>query len=333
MLEPAMDALPLAPRANLEQYRKLAKKLLRAWKSEEGGALRTWARRWLESLTERHRAALTPEVLARVENEAGRVEVRVRERRAEPPFTKHVESLKRKTAEVRFEAAADAVMSGDVPRALLEKAFISACAHGRTRAAELLLERGVDIGASDGQTGPHMATHAGHIGTVRYLLSRKAPLEARNQYGGTVLDHALWSAVHDPVVDYVPIIEALLALGAMATRPGRRGSRRSLRFSLVRQGASSSLKKIPTAASRNSIVRRHARRAVLSGQEGRLRRLSVVGEGPVDLLQPLPESHRVAHPGLGRESSLLQGRNHLVLDVPACCLECAALRLKFGKEV
>ena len=49
------DALPLPPRANLEQYHNRAKSLLKACKSvDSASAVRAWARQWLESL-----AALT----------------------------------------------------------------------------------------------------------------------------------------------------------------------------------------------------------------------------------------------------------------------------------
>src|SRR6476659_3282987 len=48
------DALPLPPRANLEQYHNRAKGLLKACRSGDGAAVRAWARQWLESL-----AALT----------------------------------------------------------------------------------------------------------------------------------------------------------------------------------------------------------------------------------------------------------------------------------
>jgi hypothetical protein len=97
----------------------------------------------------------------------------------------------------------------------LEKALVFACGCGRTAAAKLLLDRGVDIGALHGQTGLHLATHSAHLETVRFLLSRKAPLEVKNRFGGTVLDQALWSAVHNRDVDYVPIVEALLGAGAV----------------------------------------------------------------------------------------------------------------------
>ncbi|HEX9347757.1 MAG TPA: hypothetical protein VF919_09305, partial [Gemmatimonadales bacterium] len=41
------DALPLPPRPNLEQYRKLAKDLVKACQS---GSIAAWADRWMASL-------------------------------------------------------------------------------------------------------------------------------------------------------------------------------------------------------------------------------------------------------------------------------------------
>ena len=50
---------------------------------------------------------------------------------------------------------------------------------------------------------------------MQLLIARGAPLELKNEYGGTVLGQTLWSAAHggDPET-YLPIIEALLAAGA-----------------------------------------------------------------------------------------------------------------------
>jgi len=44
------DALPLPPRPNLEQYKKLAKDLLKASQSPDPTALHTWCARWIEKL-------------------------------------------------------------------------------------------------------------------------------------------------------------------------------------------------------------------------------------------------------------------------------------------
>jgi hypothetical protein len=48
------NALPLAPRPNLEQYKKLAKDLQEACKSSDPGAIRQWAARWVETLARNH---------------------------------------------------------------------------------------------------------------------------------------------------------------------------------------------------------------------------------------------------------------------------------------
>src|SRR5579871_5791333 len=97
-----------------------------------------------------------------------------------------------------------------------EEAFIEACRWGRTGVAEYLLDQGVDPSAQarGGQTGLHSAAYNGHLETVRMLLERKAPLEEKNRYGGTVLGQTLWSAIHEPQGDLLPIIEALIAAGA-----------------------------------------------------------------------------------------------------------------------
>jgi hypothetical protein len=114
----------------------------------------------------------------------------------------------------RRDLVEQSLAAGGVARQQMEKAFIFACACGRPAVAQLLLDAGVDIAASDGQTALHLATHARQLETVRLLLARGAPLEVKNRYGGTVLDQALWSAVHNPDVDYLPIVEALIAAGA-----------------------------------------------------------------------------------------------------------------------
>ena len=346
-----MDAIPLAPRANLDHYRKLAKELLGVCQSKHENAVQVWARRWLERLAKLGSAAST---FRTFDNEAEQVAVLVREAKETasladaqhllaglhgfeswPRFVKHLRDLQRaSTEEAQFEAAAEAVVTGDLVRlrsfwrapalirarssrrhrstllhyavangievfrqrtpanivsvarllieagaeidavndesggggtalgmvamsahprragvqqalmellvaagakvngvpgewkpmraalangcpgaadwlaahgaqmdvvtaacfgrvdvlerwlaeevanpAELEEALIRACGCGKTAAAKLLLDRGVDIGALHGQTGLHLATHSAHLETVRFLLSRKGPLE------------------------------------------------------------------------------------------------------------------------------------------------------------
>jgi ankyrin repeat protein len=96
-------------------------------------------------------------------------------------------------------------------------AFRYACVYGRDPVVEFLVEQGVDLAghSGDGQTGLHYAGMGGQLSTIKLLLRHRAPLEARNTYGGTVLGQTLWSAGHggDPKV-FVPIVETLIAAGA-----------------------------------------------------------------------------------------------------------------------
>jgi hypothetical protein len=115
----------------------------------------------------------------------------------------------------RFDAQGhprDGTSAGDV-----HTAFRHACYYGRVAVVEDLLDRGVDLAghSGDGQTGLHYAGMGGQLAVVRLLLTHGSPLEALNQYGGTVLGQTLWSAAHggDPAV-FVPIVEALIAAGA-----------------------------------------------------------------------------------------------------------------------
>lgn len=111
----------------------------------------------------------------------------------------------------------DGGMKANATKAQLEKGFIWACMYGRTTVVECLLQQGVDPVGHDhfGQTGLHAAAIGGQLDIITLLLERTAPLEVKNEYGGTVLGQTLWSAAHggDPDV-YVAIIETLIASGA-----------------------------------------------------------------------------------------------------------------------
>ncbi len=104
----------------------------------------------------------------------------------------------------------------DLSASLKEQAFIRACQHGHNSICEFLLDQGVDPAsqADIGQTGFHYAAHSGQLETVKMLIGRKAPLEVKNMYGGTVLGQALWSAFNEPHKDHLRIVEVLISAGA-----------------------------------------------------------------------------------------------------------------------
>jgi Ankyrin repeats (3 copies) len=108
-------------------------------------------------------------------------------------------------------------LEANATRAQMQAGLNWASEYGRSSVIEFLLARGADPGAPDkfGQTAPHWAAVGGQLEAIRILLRHNPPLEAKNTYGGTVLDQAVWSALHDELgIDYVPVVEALLAAGA-----------------------------------------------------------------------------------------------------------------------
>jgi hypothetical protein len=100
----------------------------------------------------------------------------------------------------------------------MQLGFVMACAWGRKDVVEFLLERGADPAwhRGDGQTALHWAVIGGNLEILKLLMGRpNPPLEAKNQYGGTVLGQTLWSAAHGGEPDrYIAILEALIAAGA-----------------------------------------------------------------------------------------------------------------------
>ena len=102
-------------------------------------------------------------------------------------------------------------------KANLDLALVWAAMHHRTDAVERLLQKGVDPGARDQRhwTALHWAAYSGFEDLVDVLLKWKAPLEALNEYQGTVLDQTIWTTVNEELKPAHPsIIEKLIRAGA-----------------------------------------------------------------------------------------------------------------------
>ena len=102
-------------------------------------------------------------------------------------------------------------------------AFAWACQFGQTHIVRFLLEHGVNVGIQPlrhhGQTGLHWAALRGEAATVRLLLERKAPVDARDEkYRTTPLSWALygWGNEHGatPPGGYHDVVAQLVAAGA-----------------------------------------------------------------------------------------------------------------------
>ena len=65
-------------------------------------------------------------------------------------------------------------------------------------------------------TALHWAAAHGDLSLIELMLARGAPLEALNEYGGTVLSSTLWFLDNAPVpgVDYPRVIQRLVDAGA-----------------------------------------------------------------------------------------------------------------------
>jgi ankyrin repeat protein len=139
------DALPLPPRPNLEQYKKLVRDFQHVCKSGDPAALRGWIAHWAETLARLQGRAITSEVQREIRWDTERVERQWRKIQKSkeqssrctltgaqffiarchgfaswPKFAKHLKALEHANSPVsHFESAVDAIVSGNI--AMLEQ--------------------------------------------------------------------------------------------------------------------------------------------------------------------------------------------------------------------
>lgn len=112
-----------------------------------------------------------------------------------------------------------ATQLGAASAAQRDSALLIAAQADHAGVVKLLLDRGADVAAYDGMTALHWAAANGNVTLVQWLVARGAPLEAKNEYGGTVLDSTLWFVHHALETDatrrdFVGVLDALIAAGA-----------------------------------------------------------------------------------------------------------------------
>jgi ankyrin repeat protein len=138
------DALPFPTRPNLEQYKKRAKELVIAANTRDSAALHTWTAEWLQKLASLANFESADQLqlgdgwvgnfegFVKIQKSAGKLPLskaqfvlaRAHGFESWPKFVMHLDRIGREnSAESGFEAAADAIVEGDVPslQALLEE--------------------------------------------------------------------------------------------------------------------------------------------------------------------------------------------------------------------
>jgi hypothetical protein len=99
-----------------------------------------------------------------------------------------------------------------------ETGLVWACVYGYIDVVDFLLEKGVPVSTLvDGTTPLHSAAFGGQLELVRHLIDLGAPMETRNEYGGTVLGTTLWCLYNDPKPAHLAIMELLISRGAVVT--------------------------------------------------------------------------------------------------------------------
>jgi ankyrin repeat protein len=235
-----MDVIPLPPRPNLEQYRKRAKDLVKAWKSSDADAVRAWASEWLNAIIR-----LSPEppsefVLNSMERAVDRFAEYLHWKKSDQGsasladaqfviarahgfeswavFVSHVESIPNASTETSvFESAADAVVGGDIntlhallsahPQLVHEKST-------RSHAATLL-----HYVAANGVEDFRQKSPKNAVAIATLLLDAGAKVDAiadtygKDNYQTTM--NLLVSSVHPAAAGVqVPLVHLLLDRGA-----------------------------------------------------------------------------------------------------------------------
>jgi hypothetical protein len=116
----------------------------------------------------------------------------------------------------------DGALKPNATKAQMRDGFAWACEYGRTSVVDFLLQKGIDLGARlkhHGQTGLHWAAANAHVDTVKLLLERKAPVDARDEtWENTPLAWSLYGWTNPPPgatpERYYEVVALLVAAGA-----------------------------------------------------------------------------------------------------------------------
>ncbi len=232
------DALPLPPRPNLNQYKKLAKDFARAANSAAPSALRAWITHWIASLVKLSNLTITPQLPVSIDHWTSQLERFARTEKSSakltltksqfllarahgfeswPKFARHLESVSRANTPIsNFERAVDAIITGDAKtlEALLRKNPKLILARSTREHRATLLH----YVAANGIEGYRQKTPANAVEIAKLLLDSGAEVNATAEIYGSDA--------------------TTLALVATSTHPEQAGLQESLLQLLLEHGAS-----------------------------------------------------------------------------------------------
>jgi ankyrin repeat protein len=302
------DALPLPTRPSLEQYRKLAKDLVKACRSGTPHAIGAWTDRWIAALLadsdqrRRDRAAsqveeftirvMTGGKRACLLADAQFVIARSHGFESWPKFSAHLDALAHSGAP--FEAAAQAIVAGDeetLRRVLRERPELIRARSEREHRATLL-----HYVSANGVENYRQQTPQNIVRIAEVLLAAGAVVDAEaNVYGGgsTTLGLVATSAHPRQAGVQIALIELLLDQGARMEHPNLAGNAHGAVFACLANGC-------PEAA------------RYLADRGARLDLVAAAGVGRLDVVQSLVDQAAVAACEMALRYAAAYGNAHVV---------------------
>jgi ankyrin repeat protein len=247
------DALPLAFRSNTERYKRLAKDLVNACKSDDPNAIGDWAEKWVKMLAKSSGIKPKRRLHAAIRRWSNQVQEFAKRQLASdktqrcrladaqlviarahgftswPKFSKHLGGLKQKSSPVaRFESAADAIINGDITtlkRLLSQDPKLINVRSTREHGATLL-----HYVSANGVEGYRQKTPKNIVKIAKVLLDAGAEIDAEaNVYGGGATTLGLVATSVHPFRAGVqnPLMQILLDHGAEIDHTTSAGKRQS----------------------------------------------------------------------------------------------------------
>jgi Ankyrin repeats (3 copies) len=231
------DALPLPTRPNLEQYKKRAKELASAANTGDSAAVQKWTAEWLQTLARRANFESADQLqlgdgwvgnfegFVKIQKSAGKLPLskaqfvlaRAHGFESWPKFEMHLKHVGREnSAESGFEAAADAIVEGDVPT--LQGTLQGHPELVRARSARQHRGTLLHYVAANGFESYRQRTPKNAVETARLLLDCGADVNAK--------------------ADVYGVAATTLELVATSVHPERAGVQEGLMALLLDRGAS-----------------------------------------------------------------------------------------------